>query len=258
MHKKKLLPLENGSHLAYMKADFRSDVTVVFFCGFRSNMLATKASTLYSYCIANEISCVVFDYLGHGDSGANFEDCCLSDWRKNCNAVIEQLTDTPLVVVGSSMGGWLALHAAIDYPDRVRGLVTLAAAPDFTESIDSNISEADRELLAYDGKVELLINDCSYLITKKLLEDGKNHLLLNRDTIPVKCPVIMVHGMQDVTVPYQHSIDVAEKLESCDVSVQLLKSGDHRLNEQPILDRITRVVHCVVSKSIKGLTAGSY
>ncbi|WP_169192926.1 alpha/beta hydrolase [Anaplasma platys] len=254
MREKRLLTLEDGSHLAYLKADFGSSVTVVFFCGFRSSMLATKASAIYDHCIANKTNCVVFDYLGHGDSSANFEDCCLSDWRKNCDVVIEQLTDTPLVVVGSSMGGWLALHAAADHPHRVLGLVTLAAAPDFTEDVESSMSTEDRVLLENDGKVELLVHDCSYLITKKLLKDGKNHLLLNRDIIPVKCPVVLIHGMQDVTVPYEHSITVAKKLQSSDVSVQLLKSGDHKLNEQPMLDRIQRIVHCVVAKAAKSIT----
>ena len=249
MHDKKLLTLEDGSHLAYMTANFGSSTTVIFFCGFRSNMLATKASAIYSHCITNKINCVVFDYFGHGDSSASFEDCCLSDWRASYKIAIEKLTDTPLVVVGSSMGGWLALLAAIDYPQKVRGLVTLAAAPDFTEDISSSLSVEEKILLERDGKAELLINDCNYLITKKLLEDGKKHLLLTQDVIPVSCPIVMIHGMRDAIVPYTHSIAVAEKVASEDVSVHLLKSGDHGLSEPAVLDRIKRIVTCAVAKA---------
>ncbi|MDB1135539.1 alpha/beta hydrolase [Candidatus Anaplasma sp. TIGMIC] len=247
MHTTQTLTLGNESHIAYKQLNFGSKVSVVFLGGFMSNMNSTKASAVFDYCAKHNLNCTIFDYFGNGDSSGRFEDYAISDWKQNCCQVIESLVapSTPIVLVGSSMGGWLAFLVAMHFPTRVKGVVGIAAAPDFTESIE--LSEQHRETLASTGSVENCKGERVYTITQRLLLDGKNHLLLKGE-IPVECPITLIHGMDDVVVPFRDSIALAENVVSTDVNIHLIKSGDHHLCEQPILDGILEKMHCMVRK----------
>lgn len=203
--------------------------TVVFLGGYSSDMGGTKALALEAHCRARGRGVVCFDYRGHGDSGGAFCDFCLSDWRDDALAVMDRATAGPLVLVGSSMGGWLMLLAALARRERVAGLVGLAAAADFSEDIRLELSASQRRALDEDGVIHLGADDEAYPVTKKFLEDGRRHLLLDR-AIALDCPVRLLHGMRDAEVPWRTSVRVMEQLRGADVRVTLLKDGGHRLS----------------------------
>ncbi|MCU7611699.1 alpha/beta hydrolase [Anaplasma capra] len=240
MREVRQLELGGSARISYMQTAFQSPVSVVFFGGFMSDMSSTKASRLFEYCTSHKINCTVFDYVGHGSSSGEFKECAISDWYASCVSVVESLTSGPIVIVGSSMGGWLMLLTCISHGKRVHGLVGMASAPDFTESL--GLSEAQHEEILRTGETVKHSGDCRYVITKNLIDDGKNHLLLNKKEIAVECPVVLIHGMDDIVVPYQTSLAIAEKVKSRDVNVCLIKNGDHHLVDKHSLGLMLEAV----------------
>ncbi|HVZ01856.1 MAG TPA: alpha/beta fold hydrolase [Dongiaceae bacterium] len=206
--------------------------TVVFLGGFKSDMTGSKATALDGFCNARGLAFLRFDYSGHGASGGDFLDGTISRWTADALAVIDKLTAGPLILAGSSMGGWIMLLAALQRRERVRGLVGVAAAPDFTEAlIWRALSGGDQHRLMAQGRLEQPSEYSAepYVITRALIEDGRRHLLL-QDAIDLDMPVRLLHGMADPDVPWRHSLRLAEKLASRDVRVTLIKDGDHRLS----------------------------
>jgi pimeloyl-ACP methyl ester carboxylesterase len=195
-------------------------------------MAGTKATFLDDVCAARGLPYVRFDYSGHGVSSGRFEDGTIGAWAEDAIAVIDHVADGPLILVGSSMGGWLMLLAALARPERVAGLVGLAPAPDFTEALiwDRLAAEA-RDQLMRDGRLEQpsAYSDEPTIITRALIEEGRRHLLLSAP-IGIRCPVRLLHGMADPDVPHQLSLDLADRLIGNDVRVTLIKDGDHRLS----------------------------
>jgi pimeloyl-ACP methyl ester carboxylesterase len=225
-----------GRRLAYRKrlaTDRTRDCAgIIFLPGFRSDMAGTKATFLDDFCAARELGCVRFDYSGHGASSGRFEDGTIGAWAEDAIAVIDRATDGPLVLVGSSMGGWIMLLAALARPDRIAGLVGLAPAPDFTEAlIWSRLSDEERDLLLRAGRIEQpsAYSEEPTIVTRALIEEGRRHLLLSAP-IGIGCPVRLLHGMADPDVPHRLSLDLAGRLVSNDVRVTLIKDGDHRLS----------------------------
>ncbi len=173
-----------------------------------------------------------FDYRGHGASSGRFEDGTIGAWLSDLLAIIDQATSGPLVLVGSSMGAWLAVLAARDRPDRIAGLIGVAAAPDLTEDlIAAKMDEAARSAIALDGiwYRPSAYEDGPYPITKKLLDEGRNHLVL-RAPIAIDAPVRLLHGIADPDVPWRQSERLMMALTSDDVRLTLIKDGDHRLS----------------------------
>jgi pimeloyl-ACP methyl ester carboxylesterase len=206
--------------------------TIVFLGGFKSDMTGSKATALDDFCNARGLGFLRFDYSGHGASGGDFLDGTISRWAADALAVIDRLTGGPLILVGSSMGGWIMLLAALARRDRVRGLVGIAAAPDFTEDlIWRGLSGTDQHRLMTHGRLEQPSEYSAdpYVITRALIEDGRRHLLLG-GSIDLDMPVRLLHGMADPDVPYRHALRLAEKLASRDVRITLVKDGDHRLS----------------------------
>ncbi|MEH0831202.1 alpha/beta hydrolase [Anaplasma bovis] len=235
MYSVRHLELEQGLRIAYKQTEFKSSISVVYFGGFASSMQGTKATALFDYCVSKHISCTIFDYLGHGVSDKEFTECTLSDWLLSSRKIMESvLPSGPVVIVGSSMGGWLMLLVAMLYPDRVKGVLGIAPAPDFTERLAAD----ERASALKNGKVEHTVEGCSYTITGDLIRDAQNHLLLQMEHIPVTCPVRILHGMNDTVVDYTISLQVANKLQSDDVVVHLIKSGGHRNDDSAALDAI--------------------
>lgn len=223
----------------------------IMFCGgFRSNMEGTKALALEGHCAAVGRACTRFDYRGHGESGGAFTDATIGDWLDDTLAVLDEATQGPLLLVGSSMGAWIALLAARARPARVKGLVLIAPAVDFTEAlIWERLPTEDRETLMRDG---VWLRESDYLsepdrITLRLIEEGRNHLLFGRP-IPFDGPVRILHGMEDETVPWQFAIRTAETLTGADVVVTLVKNGDHRLSDEENLVRLINAVDEVAGK----------
>ncbi len=205
--------------------------TVVFLPGFRSDMEGDKASDLARRCAASGQAMLRFDYSGHGASGGRFEDGTISRWTEDALAAIDRLTAGPLILVGSSMGGWIALLVALARPHRVGGLIGLAAAPDFTERLMWDaMAPPERAQLLAEG---VLMLPSAYgpptPITRALIEDGRGHLLLD-GPIPITAPVRLLHGQADPDVPWETSLRLADRLTGADVRVILVKDGDHRLS----------------------------
>lgn len=217
----------------------------VMFCGgFMSDMTGSKARALAAHCAAEGRACLRFDYSGHGASDGRFVDGNIGLWRDQALAVLDAVTTGPQIIVGSSMGGWIALLLALARPQRVRGLILLAPAPDFTQAIwDDELSAAERERLLRDGHVERPSEYSTepYVITRQLIEEGRRHLLLGA-RIDIRCPVRILHGMRDSDVAWQRSVKLVQLLQAEDVCLTLLKSGDHRLSDADDLSRLCAVV----------------
>lgn len=208
---------------------------VVFLGGFRSDMTGTKAMFLEQQCQAAGLGFLRFDYSGHGQSDGQFTDGTIGQWIDDALDCFDHLTTGPQIVVGSSMGGWIMLQLALQRKARIAGLVGIAAAPDFTEDLMwATMTPAQQQTLLADGVLEQdnHYSPDPYIITRALIEDGRQHLLL-RGAIDLSCPVRLVHGMADRDVPWHVSVQLAEQLTSPDVQIHLVKNGDHRLSLAP-------------------------
>ena len=204
---------------------------VVFLPGFRSDMQGSKAVTLRDYCAARGRALLRFDYSGHGESAGRFEDGTIGTWTADAIDAFDALTSGPQVLVGSSMGGWIALLLARARPERVSALIGIAPAPDFTQALMwPAFSAAQRETIMREGVLHLPSEYGEPTpVTRALIEDGKRHALLDAP-IPLTCPVRILQGMQDPDVPWRHALRLVEALQGDDVRLHLVKDGDHRLS----------------------------
>jgi len=232
----------DGVALAWVQTPGRGP-TVVFLPGYMSDMAGAKAAVVEEFCAAHGFGCLRFDYSGHGASGGAFTDGTVGRWTDDALALIDRLTTGPLLLVGSSMGGWIALLAALARPARIVGLIGVAAAPDFTEELMwQAMMPAERTELERCGVLHVpsLYGD-PYPVTAALIADGRTRLLLDRP-IPLHCPVRLLHGQRDPDVPWQTSLRQAERLQSEDVQVTLVKDGDHRLSRPSDLALLRRML----------------
>ncbi|UFN49844.1 alpha/beta fold hydrolase [Roseomonas sp. OT10] len=214
--------------------------TVVFLGGFRSDMEGGKALFLRDRCGERGRAFLRLDYAGHGISGGLFEDGTIGGWLEDAAAVIDDRAPGPVVLAGSSMGGWIALLLARRWgAERVRAVLGIAAAPDFTEDlIPAELTAEERETLARDGIVRRPSAYGEPLpITAQLLEEGRHHLILG-GPLDYAGPVRLVQGMRDAEVPWQHALRIADALAGDDVAVTLVKDGDHRLSRDSDLKRL--------------------
>ena len=237
------LSLGPGGKIAYHRTPGKSP-GVVFLTGFMSDMTGTKALHLQDRCAERGQAFLRFDYRGHGASSGAFADHCIGDWAEDAVTVLDRLTEGPQILVGSSMGGWIMLLAALARPARVAGLIGIAPAPDFTEElIWGNMPAAERDILLNDGRLEQPSDHGPdpYIITRKLIEDGRGRCLLG-GRIALDCPVRLLHGMRDADVPWRTSPRLADALSGEDVRIELIKQGDHRLSDPGALDRLSRVL----------------
>lgn len=242
-----ILTREDGATIAYRRLGGRTP-TIVFLGGFMSDMTGAKAQSLHEFCAARGQAFVRFDYFGHGASSGDFAAATVGRWKDDTLAVIDQLTTGPLVLVGSSMGGWLMLLAALARPARIAALVGIAAAPDATEKLMwPRLTEATRRAIMEQGSVRIpsAYDPAGYLITRVLVEDGVRHSLPASD-IPIQCPVRLLQGMVDPDVPWRTSIELAGRLASQDVRVVLIKDGDHRLSRDSDLALLRRSIEPLV------------
>ena len=216
--------------------------------GFNSDMKGTKAQALVSWAAERGRACLRFDYSGHGESGGKFVDGTIGRWLEDSVAVFTQFCRGPQVVVGSSMGGWMALLLAREIAKRamdasLAGLVLIAPAPDFTEELMwKGFSPEIRREIEHKG-VWLRPSEYGepYPITRDLIEDGRNHLLLGR-AIEIGCPVHILQGAQDPDVPWQHALALAHRLPAEDVVLTMIQDGDHRLSRPQDIARILAAV----------------
>lgn len=217
---------------------------LLFLGGFRSAMTGTKARALDAEAARTGQTITRFDYRGHGASSGRFEDFVLGDWIEDAHQVLDRVTRGPQILIGSSMGAWIALRVALTRPDRVAGLLAIAAAPDFTEDlIWARLDEVPRRTLREQGRLERPSAYASEpdVVTLRLIEEARWHLIL-RGPIALSCPVRLLHGTADAEVPWRCSLMLLERLQCSDARLTLIKDGDHRLCEPPQIEAMLAAV----------------
>ncbi len=231
----------DGEKIAYVQRPAGSGkASFIWLGGFKSDMDGTKALALDAWARESGRGLLRFDYYGHGQSSGDFEAGTIGRWREDALAVIDELTEGPQVLVGSSMGGWISLLAARERAERLAGMLLIAPAPDFTsELMWPSFSEEVRQQILETGKFEepSPYDDEVFIVTRKLIEDGRNWSVLG-DPIAFDGPVRILQGMQDESVPWQHAQKCVHLLSSADVVFTLIKNGDHRLSSDPELARL--------------------
>jgi pimeloyl-ACP methyl ester carboxylesterase len=247
-----LLPLErfireDGETIAYLKRAGKAP-GVVWLGGFHSDMNGTKAQALDAWAEAGGRAYLRFDYFGHGASSGAFPNGTITRWRDDALAVLDHLSDGPQVLVGSSMGAWIALLVARARPKKVASLLLLAPAADFTEALIWGRMTPDmrREIMERgQWQRPSAYGDGPYPITRALIEDGRRHLLLD-SPIEIAAPVHILQGMKDPDVPWQHALKLVEKLSRNPV-LTLIKNGDHRLSTPEDIALITRTLDAILA-----------
>ena len=236
------LETETGRRIAYEQVE-GAGPGVVFLGGFRSDMTGTKAQFLADWARAQGRAFLRFDYSGHGQSSGAFEEGAIGDWAADARAAVMALTDGPQILVGSSMGGWISLLLARDMATRVAGLVTIAAAPDFTEDSMWAEFDADQRMMLQDvGQIALPSEYGEPLvITKRLIDDGRDHLVL-RAPLDLPFPVRMLQGTADADVDMAVALRLLDHVTGPDICLTLVKGADHRFSDPACLDLIAAAI----------------
>ncbi len=217
---------------------------VIWLGGFRSDMQGTKAEYLGQWAASQNRAFLRFDYSGHGQSDGKFEEGCIGEWAADALSIFDALTKGPQILIGSSMGGWIATLLAKQRPERIAAMVFIAPAPDFTEKLMwPSFTDEQRKTIMRDGFLEQPsdYSDEPEIITKKLIEDGRKQQVMN-GPVPINVPVRILQGMQDTSVPYAHAISFAELITSEDTKIILTKNGDHSLSHPKDLERLAGVL----------------
>ena len=248
MKEPQFLTAPHGTRIAYHRtAGTRPGV--VFLGGFMSDMEGGKALELETYCRRTGRAFVRFDYQGHGRSSGEFADGTVGLWLKDALAVIDRLTEGPQILVGSSMGGWVALLAAKARRARICGFVGIAAAPDFTVRHWAELTDAQRRTILDTGRLEVMSDygPDPYIFTRALFEDGWRNRV-NHGPIHLDIPVRLIQGLEDADVPWRTAMSIADNLTGGDTEVILVPGGDHRLSEPRDLKRLMRVVDALAGE----------
>jgi pimeloyl-ACP methyl ester carboxylesterase len=230
----------DGETLAYTKIEPAANKpTLVWLSGFNSDMSGTKAMAIKVLCENEGYGYMAFDYSGHGESSGDFKEGTITRWREDSLAAIDALTTGPLILIGSSMGGWMALLTALVRKDRVKGMILIAPAPDFTSKLLwPELSGAAQEDIAHNG-FWMRPGDYGepYPITRGLIEDGKKWAILD-GPIDLSLPVSILQGKMDPDVPWTHALKVQERIASTDCDFHLIKDGEHRLSRESDILRL--------------------
>ncbi|QPO09875.1 MULTISPECIES: carboxylesterase [Sulfitobacter] len=239
------LETPQGRRLAYHKTE-GTGPCVVFLGGLKSDMMGTKAVFLEDWAKREGRAFLRFDYSGHGESSGAFTEGCIGDWAEDTLAAVEALTEGPILPVGSSMGGWQSLLLVRALPARIAGLVTIAAAPDFTEDgYWASFTEAQKKTLAETGQVELPSDYMEpYIITRRMIEDGRKQLVL-RDPLHLPFPTRFLQGTADTAVSVATAVRLLEHAQGPDMQLQLVKDADHRFSDDRCLELLIQAVEKV-------------
>ena len=251
-----ILSRDGGATIAYREMTGKTP-TVIYCGGYHSDMTGSKAVALSAWCRDFGHAYIRFDYQGHGVSSGEFTDGSIGLWRDDALSILDQTTTGPVVLVGSSMGAWIALLIALKRPDRISGMVLLAPAVDFTielmwNKFDTDIRNAIENKGFWNRPSEF--EDEAYPITLKLIEESRAHLLLHAP-IAFPGPVHILYGLADEVVPLDHVMRTVEAIASSALTVTLVKGGDHRLSQDADMARMTRAVGDVISQTTKGPAA---
>ncbi|MEM7491838.1 MAG: alpha/beta hydrolase [Pseudomonadota bacterium] len=236
------LTTPQNRQIAYRYSSPISGPTYVWLSGFKSDMSGSKVTRLEAWAKGAGYGFLAFDYSGHGQSDGAFEDGTISVWREDSLGAIQELTAGPLVLVGSSMGGWMALLAALALGDRVQAITLIAPAPDFTQKLmwPEFSGEQQAEIMEKGRTLRPSDYDEPYIITRDLIEDGVKWSLLDAP-ITLDIPIRILQGMRDADVPWQHALKLVGAIEGGDVILRLIKDGDHRLSREDDIQRLITV-----------------
>lgn len=249
------VPQADGSRLAFLRSRpaVEGRAELMFLSGFRSAMTGDKATALHAWAARRGLGFTRFDYRGHGRSEGDPARLVLSDWLADALVVLDRVVEgRPVVLIGSSMGAWLAARMFGERPDRIAGLVTIAAAPDFTERlIRPRLTAAMRADAARTGSLTLPSSFApdGYRVPERLLADGASLAVLDAP-IPLDRPARLIHGLADRDVPWQLSLELADRLTGDDVRLTLIKDGGHRLSRPTDLAVIRSAVSDVVRHAV--------
>lgn len=252
MTKPEFLTTPQGRSIAYHRSP-GAGPGVVFLGGFRSDMTGTKAQFLQDWALRTGRAFVRLDYSGHGQSSGAFTDGCIGDWFEDALAALQGLTTGPQVLVGSSMGGWIALLLARALPERIAGMALIAAAPDFTEdSLWAGLSQDERSELDMTGAVR---RPSPYgppqVFTRRLIEEGRSRLVL-REPLRLPFPVRLLQGTDDQDVPPGVALRLLDHADCPDMALTLVKGADHRFSSPECLARIGAAIDEVTAAALTG------
>lgn len=228
-----------------------ADAQILFCGGFHSTMQGNKAEAVMAHCRNRCLACTRFDYRGHGASDGDAVDLTLVDWLDDALTVIDSLVEAvPVIVIGSSMGAWLAVHLAIRRPQRVAGLLLVAAAPDFLQDrLEEALDDSGRELLASGGVARLPGTDDAataspgWPVTRALIDSGRALSVLHGTVAAaITCPVRCLHGSDDDTASWQRAVELLNRTRSDDATLTLIRGGDHRLSNEQDLGRLRALI----------------
>jgi pimeloyl-ACP methyl ester carboxylesterase len=235
-----------GQNLAYFYYQGESDLPTILFCGgFKSDMMGSKAVYLEQHAKLRGQSYVRFDYTGHGLSDGKFEDGTIGLWCADALTIIDKIIKGPVLIAGSSMGGWIALLCALKRPERIAALMGIAAAPDFTTGLFARFSPAQQREFTEQGYLAVP-NDYSdepYIFTQALLDDGAEHSVLNKaDKLDINVPVYLVQGQCDSEVPWQTAYKISDHIHGQNIIVELIKDAVHNVSRPQDLIRLNKAI----------------
>lgn len=246
------LETEHGARLAWTGAEIPGKPTLVFLPGHGSDMDGTKAIATAEWAEDNGFGMIRFDYSGHGQSDGEFLDGTIGAWKKDCLAVIDTLTREKLILIGSSLGGWLMMLVAHERTSRLAGVIGIAAAPDFTDDLIWNALDPEQQqTMRETGRIALpnpyAPEDVVY--TYGLVEDGRDHFVLNR-RVNLTCPVRLLHGAKDEEVPVETAEKLAGVINSPDIEVIIESEAGHRFSEPDQIDLLISCLDTITRKEI--------
>jgi len=236
-----------AGRIAYRKTGGKSGKIGIVWCGgLRSDMMGGKATELHQAAMAADRSYLRFDYTGHGESDVAFEDTTIADWKRDAMSAIDELIDGPVILVGSSMGGWTSLLATMERPERVKGLVLIAPAPDFTEKLMwADFSDEIKSQIETQGFwMRPSEYEDDYPITKALIDAGRDLQITDNPIDLNNIPVRIIQGVLDDAVPWTYAQRLVDIISSEDVSFHLVKDGDHRMSRP---QDIVHIIHTVLT-----------
>lgn len=222
------------------------NLTIIYIHGLYSDPWGRKPEAVKQFAEENNLDFIRFELIGHGLDSANYEKADLNLWKAQVLEVIDEITSGDLIMVGSSLGGWLSLLAGIERPERVKGIVGLAAAPDFTIDLENHIFTSEQKTeMAEKGKILFTNNDFTYVFTKKMFDSGRENALLGKK-IPLTCPVQLIQGQKDASLDPNKAFNIAKCLESDDVVIKLLKNSNHRLGTDEDMAEINASIKSIL------------
>ena len=242
MHK--ILYTKHKRKIAYKHYTGKSSVGFIFLSGFNSDMNGSKAKYIFDWCIKNKIECTLFDYSGHGKSSGNFKNCDISSWIDDATDILNEVTLNQQIIIGSSMGGWLAIKLALLYPFKIKGIITIAAAPDFTKTLwEKELSLKQKNLITKKGFITIPspYNSNGYVITKNLIISGRKNFILKKSNLKLECPIRLIHGENDKEVNWINSLNILKKIAKTDAELTIIKNGDHRLSSENNLKKLAEI-----------------